>query len=126
MGRQKTKKNRKILLLIVTFLILGTTFIFFYYQGVFEHLICKYSGGKWTSIGPPQAGFMNYCYHAPADINKPCYENSECEKQCIYHGHSDEQGFLTGTCGEYSIFDCRPTIPIKTKNTRQLQGESCV
>lgn len=92
---------------------------------------CNQKGGRWMKLSYPVVPRFSddgYCFYPSKDEGKPCYSNSECEKDCVVSPSyaTDEEGFLKGTCGVYSIFDCAPTIPYKTKDRKILMGGSCV
>ena len=86
---------------------------------------CKKQGGRWIVTGPP-AGEVSFCHFPPIDEGKICSEDSECEIHCITDRKLDDDGYYVGECGKYSIFDCRPHIPQKTKDKSKLQSGSCV
>lgn len=113
------------------FLILILLIIFFGYIILFrdqEYIACNLSGGRWEIPPGPVGGDLNqgYCYHPPDDEGKTCYQNSNCKTDCIASSQTDDEGYILGKCGEYSIFSCEPTMPNKTKNRESLQIGGCV
>lgn len=117
-------KLAKVFLLIL-FLILFA-YIIFFRNG--DYTKCTISGGRWEIPPGPTGRPLNrgYCYHPPNDEGKTCYQNSDCQSDCIASSRTDDEGYILGKCGEYSIFTCVPTIPNKTKNRESLQRGGCV
>lgn len=98
-----------------------------------EQAACTNSGGIWSAYPIPPGGPKptSYCYYPPKDAGKQCYQKSDCEKDCVLIEGTDgidKEGFLMGECGEYSSFNCIPTISFKTKDrkSKNLFQGGCV
>lgn len=86
---------------------------------------CAKNNGRWVKVRPP-AGYGDFCYYPPSDEGKFCYEDGECEIHCITNMETDGDGYYIGKCGKYSVLDCRPHIPTKTREKQRLQSGACV
>lgn len=88
---------------------------------------CADIGGNWISAaGAKDPATQGNCIYPSKDQGKACYQNSDCEQQCLSNGITDNSGYLTGSCGVWSQYTCHQMIPSKTKSRNDLVTGQCV
>lgn len=133
----KLKKKRGILigLILISLILIAGIFILFTSPGhkIFYRsyqYICEKGGNKWVIPNTTPYEHLGYCYQVSSDEGKECYKDSECEAECVVNYQPDtgrdENGFIVGKCGQANIHNCKSTIPVKTKDAKDLGSGSCI
>jgi len=90
---------------------------------------CQIKGGSWSEgITGKFRGWEvvtgEYCIYPAGDWGRKCFQDSECERDCIYKG-SGEDAYLYGECSKRLIICDESTIPFKTQNSSDLDKNQC-